>query len=134
MNFTQSFEEFSSSLEPMDLALYAGAGIIIWVLFKDRLSPVQKLVTDAIASLKEYFSDLKKEKDQPMIKVPEHLKDAPVEAQNLFFDLVVSWKQTRDLAERSGCSKAVQVADEMFPYLSPTVCKDKQPVKKDVEL
>ena len=118
----------------MDLALYAGAGIIIWVLFKDRLSPVQKLVTDAIASLKEYFGDLKKKKDQPMIKMPEHLQDAPVETQNLFFDLVVSWKQTRDLAERSGCSKAVQVADEMFPYLSPTVCKDKQPVKKDVEL
>ena len=60
MNFTQSFEEFSSSLGPMDLALYAGAGIIIWVLFKDRLSPVQKLVTDAIASLKEYFSEFLK--------------------------------------------------------------------------
>ena len=29
MNFTQSFEEFSSGLGPMDLALYAGIGIIL---------------------------------------------------------------------------------------------------------
>ena len=42
MNLTQSFEEFSSGLAPMDLALYAGIGIILWVLFKDKLSPVQR--------------------------------------------------------------------------------------------
>jgi hypothetical protein len=29
------------------------------------------------------------------------------------------------LAEKSGCSEAVKVADQMFPYLSPTVCKGK---------
>ena len=38
MNFTQSFEEFSAGLGPMDLALYAGVGIVIWVLFKDQLT------------------------------------------------------------------------------------------------
>ena len=48
MNFTQSFEEFSSGLGPMDLALYAGIGIILWVLFKEQLSPVQKILTDLI--------------------------------------------------------------------------------------
>ena len=41
----------------------------------------------------------------------------------LFFDLVVSWKQTRDLAEKSGCQEAIEVADQMFPYLSPTICQ-----------
>lgn len=133
MNFTQSFEEFSSGLSTMDLALYAGAGIIIWVLFKDRLSPVQKIVLDTVEKLKEYLKLDSKTTPVSKIKVPDHLKDAPVEAQNLFFDLVVSWKQTRDLAEKSGCEKAVQVADEMFPYLSPTVCADK-PAKKDYEL
>ena len=36
----------------------------------------------------------------------------------------MSWKQTRDLAQKSGCKKAVEVADQMFPYLSPMVCED----------
>ena len=46
----------------------------------------------------------------------------------LFFDLVVSWKQTRDLAKLSGCDKAVEVADQMFPYLSPTICSEETDV------
>ena len=45
MNYmTQSFEEFSKSLGPTDLALYAGAALVLWVVFKDKLSPVQKLL------------------------------------------------------------------------------------------
>jgi hypothetical protein len=56
----------------------------------------------------------------PNIAVPNVVK--PENTKNVFFDLVVSWKQTRDLAEKSGCTKAVEVADQMFPYLSPTVC------------
>jgi hypothetical protein len=50
-----------------------------------------------------------------------------VSEQDTFFKLVVSWKQTRDLAVESGCSEAVKVADQMFPFLSPNVCG-----KKDV--
>ena len=38
MNFTQSFEEFSAGLQPIDLALYAGVGVILWVLFKDGIA------------------------------------------------------------------------------------------------
>ena len=41
MNYTESFDEFASRLGPTDLALYAGAGLIISILFKDKLSPVQ---------------------------------------------------------------------------------------------
>ena len=48
MNYSQSFEEFSSSVGPTDLALYAGVGIALFVLFKDRLSPVQKVLIDFI--------------------------------------------------------------------------------------
>ena len=36
-----------------------------------------------------------------------------------FFELVQSWKQTRDLAEEIGADKAVEIADQMFPYLVP---------------
>lgn len=111
MNFTESFSEFSSRLGPMDLALYAGAGILIWVIFKDRLSPVQSIVLDLINKVKKTTTKI----------------DAPNKASSsvktdIFFDLVVSWKQTRDLAVQSGCTKAVEVADQMFPYLSPEVC------------
>lgn len=126
MNFTQSFEEFSASLGPMDLALYAGAGIILWVLFKDKLSPVQTMVMDLVNKLKGSLSN---DSDTVTIKVPDVVKSSPKVQQDLFFDLVVSWKQTRDLAVRSGCSKAVEVADQMFPYLSPTVCGE----EKDAE-
>lgn len=126
MNFTQSFEEFSASLGPMDLALYAGAGIILWVLFKDKLSPVQTMIMDLVNKLKGSLSN---DSDTVTIKVPDVVKSSPKVQQDLFFDLVVSWKQTRDLAVRSGCSKAVEVADQMFPYLSPTVCGE----EKDAE-
>jgi len=121
MNYTQSFEEFSSSLGPMDLALYAGAGIILWVLFKDKLSPVQSILMDYFEKIKGVAKD---KADTITIKVPDAVKSSPKNEQDLFFDLVVSWKQTRDLAVKSGCAKAVKVADEMFPYLSPTVCSE----------
>lgn len=119
MNFTESFSEFSGKLGTMDLALYAGAGLVIWVLFKDKLSPVQKIITDLINKY------LKKDSSTVTVTVPTEIKNGNVAKQSLFFDLVVSWKQTRDLAEKSGCTKAVEVADQMFPYLSPTVCGDK---------
>ena len=52
MNFTQSFEEFSSSLGVMDVALYAGVGLVLWVLFKDKLSPVQALLVSLFDTVK----------------------------------------------------------------------------------
>lgn len=123
MNLTQSFDEFSSGLAPMDLALYAGIGIILWVLFKDKLSPVQKIVQDLIDNVKKNTPSVP---DLPNF-VKEKVKSE--DDSQLFFDLVVSWKQTRDLAEKSGCQKAIEVADQMFPYLSPTICQPKEETK-----
>jgi hypothetical protein len=119
MNFTESFNEFSSKLGPMDLALYAGIGIILWVLFKDKLSPVQQFFLDLVNKTKGAVNSIPSV--QPISNVVDTKK-----SKDLFFDLVVSWKQTRDLAVLSGCQKAVEVADQMFPYLSPEVCKDKE--------
>lgn len=121
MNYAQSFDEFASSLGPTDIALYAGAGLILFVLFKDKLSPVQKLLGDLLGNIKNLFS--KKDSVVPVI-VPE-VKPVTVadSKEDTFFKLVVSWKQTRDLAVKSGCEEAVKVADQMFPFLSPNVCK-----------
>jgi hypothetical protein len=121
MNFTESFQEFSSRLSTTDLALYAGVGLVLWVLFKDKLSPVQKL----LAGLVEKFKGGSANTSLPVVNVPSV---SPVvvpkkgDSEDTFFKLVVSWKQTRDLAVQSGCSEAVKVADQMFPFLSPNVC------------
>lgn len=118
MNFTDTFQDFSSKLSTSDLALYAGVGLVLWVLFRERLSPVQQLVMDLVNKLKGVAN---------LPKVPTPVSVATKEPTNdNFFDLVVSWKQTRDLAVKSGCSEAVKVADQMFPFLSPTVCANKQ--------
>lgn len=120
MNFTESFQEFSSRVSSTDLALYAGVGLVLWVLFKDKLSPVQKLLTDLMSKVKGVAS--------PSIVVPAVSFDKVASEidQDTFFKLVVSWKQTRDLAVQNGCAEAVKVADQMFPYLSPTICANKE--------
>ena len=100
MNYAETFEQFATKVGPMDLALYAGAGIVLWVLFKEQLSPVQKLFDNLVEKLKG-------------LSVPKPSKPIAVEAptekpsmdnnhnqEDLFFKLIVSWKQTRDLAVR----------------------------------
>lgn len=119
LDYAQSFEEFSSSLKPIDLALYAGIGIILWVLFKDKLSPVQKVLGDLLAKIKSAVVK------PGSIEPPKPTLVAP-ESNDIFFELVASWKQTRDLAVKSGCDEAVKVADQMFPYLSPTICGEEK--------
>lgn len=115
MNFTENFEQFASKLSSLDLALYAGLGLIIWVIFKDKLNPIQKIVLDLLNKVKGFIGY--KSNNAPTTTVVPSTTD-----QDLFFSLVGSWKQTRDLAVKSGCKEAVKVADQMFPYLSPTVC------------
>ena len=125
MNFTESFQEFSSRLSTTDLALYGGVGLVLWVLFKDKLSPVQKLLSGLVEKMKGASPNV----SLPVVNVPSV---SPVvlpkknDVEDTFFKLVVSWKQTRDLAVQSGCSEAVKVADQMFPYLSPNVCQQNE--------
>lgn len=118
MNYTETFNDFAAKVGPTDLALYAGVGVILWVLFKDKLSPVQKLVLD----LFNKFNGVK----LPSVNSP--LAPKPAAKEDLFFQLVESWKRTRDLAVKSNCPEAVKVADQMFPFLSPTAC-DKEEIK-----
>jgi hypothetical protein len=130
MNFTQTFEEFSRKLSTTDLALYAGVGLVLWVLFKDKLSPVQTLVLSVVEKVKGLLGNKNNIVDVPVLPVVSKpvVNSATSNNEDLFFRLVVSWKQTRDLAVQSGCNEAVKVADQMFPFLSPTVCADKKEV------
>lgn len=129
MNFTQSFEEFSRGLGRTDLILYAGIGLLVWVMFKDKLSPVQNLLQGVLDNVKKLFINTTTKpqtsisvSDAVLAKAIEENSIVVSEPEDYFFKLIVSWKETRDLAVRCGCSKAVEVADAMFPYLSPNIC------------
>ena len=101
MNYTESFDQFASKVTPTDLALYAGVGMILFVLFKDKLSPVQKFLGDLVGGLK---SKLNNGASVVPVVVPD-VTPVVVSKENkedTFFKLVVSWKQTRDLAIQSG--------------------------------
>lgn len=116
IDYAQSFEQFSSSLKPMDLALYGGAGLVLWVLFKEKLSPLQTFVKDLLTKATNTVKS----------KTETVANSETTDTNGLFFQLVTSWKQTRDLAEKNGCVEAIKVADQMFPYLSPNGCGEKK--------
>lgn len=122
--FTQSFQEFTSKLSSMDLALYAGAGLIIWLLFKEQLNPVQKFVDSVINKVTNLVGQ--SDKSNTVVEV---VTNNSVKEDN-FFKLIASWKQTRDLAKASGCVEAVQAIDKLFPYLSPQTCVSKEDTAK----
>ena len=133
MNYAETFDEFSSKLSGTDLALYAGAGLILWVLFKDKLSPVQKLVS----SVMDKINNMRGAPSVSPVGVSVPFFDSVVSPvvtskEDMFFELVLSWKQTRDLAVVCGCVEAIKVADQMFPYLSPVVCS-KEVTKEEVK-
>jgi hypothetical protein len=122
LDYAQSFEEFSRGLKPVDLALYAGVALVAWVFLKDKLNPVQGIVKTVVDKLKNLLNN--QDPKTTVVTTPSQNVSEPT--GDVFFDLVVSWKQTRDLALKSDCSEAVKVADQMFPYLSPTVCAQKE--------
>lgn len=147
MNYTQSFEEFSSGLGPTDLALYAGIGIVLYILFKDKLSPVQKMLLDLVESFKSRpapvpaqapvvngpvqspsASNIYNKPDitkflKPVVP-PNNVNVVPAveDKDEVFFELITSWKKTRDLAEQYSCEKALEMLDNVFQYLSPKQC------------
>lgn len=110
--YTQSFQDFATGVKPLDLALYAGAGLIIWVLFQEKLS-----------GLKDVFGKLFNKVSSQLPVANNFTKATEGSSNDVFFQLVTSWKQTRDLAVQNGCIEAVKVADQMFPLLGPNVCQ-----------
>jgi hypothetical protein len=115
MNYAETFEEFSSRLGTMDLLLYAGAGLIVYVLFKDKLDPIK-------SKLLKLFDRVSSKTTASSAGLVNILPTNKVNNDDLFFELVSSWKKTRDLAAQNKCLEAVKVADQMFPYLSPSGC------------
>ena len=113
MNF--SVENFGAGMQPLDLALYAGVLIIVYVFFKDKIH-------DIFNNLKDRFKKTK----VPSSILTDYFADDPADQlfDDPFFALVQSWKQMRDLAEENGLDKAVELANQMFPYLVPNKEED----------
>jgi hypothetical protein len=116
MNYTESFQEFSSRVSPTDLALYAGAGLILWVLFSDRLGPVKEFGNKLLNNFTK--------RNQPNVPVNSSITKTKNTSEPQFLELVSSWKQTRDLAESLNCKEAVKIVDQMFPLLVPSACAE----------
>lgn len=116
MNPLETFGEFSSKLTTTDLMLYAGVGVVLWVLFKDKLGGITQAVSNLLGKSNG--------NSVPSIVVSKPSENS-TEQSDLFFELIASWKKTRDLAEKSGCVKAVDAVDQLFPHLSPVTCKEK---------
>lgn len=115
MNPLETFGEFSNKLTTTDLMLYAGVAVILWVLFKDQLGGITQTIKNLLANKSSVI---------PGIVVPKPNEEETANT-DLFFELIASWKKTRDLAEKSGCVKAVDAVDQLFPHLSPITCKEK---------
>jgi len=105
-----ALENFGAGLKTMDISLYAGVAIVVYVLFKEQINNAFGKIAEKIKTVKA-----------PEFPVDTGLfiDNEPVTQDDIFFDLIKSWKQTRDLAEAYGADKAVDIADQMFPHLVP---------------
>ena len=109
----EALDNFGAGLSTTDVMLYVGVAVVVYVLFQDKINAGLKTVLEKIKKVKA-----------PELPIDTGLFDNdPVTQDDIFFDLIKSWKQTRDLAEAYGADKAVEIADEMFPHL---VQKDEQ--------
>lgn len=122
MNYAESFEEFSRGVTPTDLMVYAGAALIVYVLFQNQLSPIKQWVVDFFSSVTNKFK--KNSSSTTSLPVVDTSRKVAV-VDNSFLQLVSSWKNTRDLAEKMSCSEAVKILDSAFSHLSPNNCVNK---------
>lgn len=106
-----SLENFGATVKPIDLALYAGVALVIYVLFQEKINNIFTQIKNQLKNIKR--------PDLPSLDTNLFPDIEPTTQDDIFFELIKSWKQTRDLAEEYGASKAVQIADEMFPHLVP---------------
>lgn len=102
-------ENFGVGSKPLDVFLWVGVLIVVYVLFQEKINPL-------LATIKEKLLSVWNKKRSV---VPDLDISLESDHSDVFFDLIKSWKQTRDLAEAYGADKAVAIADEMFPHLVP---------------
>jgi len=122
--FTQTFDDFSAGLSTSDLFLYAGAGLLLYFLFQDKLGGLKKLVTDLVSKSKQTLSKPSSDVANPQTVLSSVVSEKkPV--SDSFVELIVSWKHTRDLAENCKNKQAVELMDKLFPSLNASLSESK---------
>ena len=116
--FTQSFDDFSAGLSTTDLFLYAGAGLLVYFLFQDKLDGLKSWVMDLVSKTKNTTN-------KPVSPVVQNTRLKPNSSADPFVELIVSWKHTRDLAEGCKNKQAVELMDKLFPSLNASLSESK---------
>tara|TARA_Y100000385_G_scaffold109502_1_gene113702 strand:+ start:1716 stop:2090 length:375 start_codon:yes stop_codon:yes gene_type:complete len=117
-----NIDNFGAMPSTLDVCLYLGVLIVVYVLFQDKLGPVKEFITN-------FLRKAKPTRNTEVVAIDENVVADEIHSESeLFFKLIRSWKLTKDLAEQYGANKAVEIADEMFPHLIP---KDEDNVKRE---
>ncbi len=117
-----NIENFGDMPSTLDVCLYLGVLIVVYVLFQDKLGPVKEFITN-------FLRKAKPTRNTEVVTIDENVVADEIHSESeLFFKLIRSWKLTKDLAEQYGANKAVEIADQMFPHLIP---KDEDNVKRE---
>ena len=106
-----NLETFGAGIKTVDVLLYTGVAIVVYVLFKEQVHSLFNKVKDSLNKTKT--------PNLPSVDMGDYNNLEPDTQDDIFFQLIMSWKQTRDLAESYGANKAVEIADQMFPHLVP---------------
>jgi len=119
----ENIENFGRGLGTTDLMIYAGIGLLIWLfLVKDNMGAIKSYVGGLLSRVQTPTKSIDATKAVELALLGKTVTYNEEVERDPFFELIVSWKKTRDLAAKCSCDKAVEVADEMFPFLSPSVC------------
>lgn len=117
-----NIENFGAMPSTLDVCLYVGVLIVVYVLFQDKLGPVKEFITN-------FLRKARPTRNTEVVTIDENVVADEIHSESeLFFKLIRSWKLTKDLAEQYGANKAVEIADQMFPHLIP---KDEDNVKRE---
>ena len=117
-----NIDNFGAMPSTLDVCLYLGVLIVVYVLFQDKLGPVKEFISN-------FLRKAKPTRNTEVVAIDENVVADEIHSESeLFFQLIRSWKLTKDLAEQYGANKAVEIADQMFPHLIP---KDEDNVKRE---
>ena len=117
-----NIDNFGAMPSTLDVCLYLGVLIVVYVLFQDKLGPVKECISN-------FLRKAKPTRNTEVVAIDENVVADEIHSESeLFFKLIRSWKLTKDLAEQYGANKAVEIADQMFPHLIP---KDEDNVKRE---
>tara|TARA_E500000331_G_scaffold149505_2_gene145518 strand:+ start:1270 stop:1644 length:375 start_codon:yes stop_codon:yes gene_type:complete len=117
-----NIDNFGAMPSTLDVCLYLGVLIVVYVLFQDKLGPVKEFISN-------FLRKAKPTRNTEVVAIDENVVADEIHSESeLFFKLIRSWKLTKDLAEQYGANKAVEIADQMFPHLIP---KDEDNVKRE---